>query len=188
LLLLLIISLFSNARLITDREYQTSFNNYIKEFGKSYEAKDIPSRYQAFKQNYETIVNWKKEEHTFNVGLTRFTDMTFDEFKREMLMDPQECSATYGNYHATGNAPDSIDWRDKGVITPVKNQGSCGSCWSFSTTGCLEAHTAIATKTLTSLSEQQLVDCARKFNNFGCNGGLPSQAFEYIRYNKGIDT
>jgi len=146
---------------------------------------------KSLKKNYETIINWKKEEHTFSVGLTSFTDMTFDEFKRKYLMAPQQCSATglKGNYRPSGKAnPDAIDWRDKGVITEVKNQLNCGSCWTFSTTGCLEAHHAIATGDLVSLSEQQLVDCAGKFNNFGCNGGLPSQAFEYIRFNKGIET
>ncbi|NXV09143.1 CATH protein, partial [Cettia cetti] len=83
--------------------------------------------------------------------------------------------------------PDSIDWRKKGnFVTPVKNQGACGSCWTFSTTGCLESAIAIATGKLLSLAEQQLVDCAQAFNNHGCSGGLPSQAFEYILYNKGL--
>jgi len=84
--------------------------------------------------------------------------------------------------------PDSIDWRQRGVITPVKNQGECGSCWTFSTTGCLESHHALKTGNLISLSEQQLVDCAQAFNNHGCEGGLPSQAFEYIRYNGGLES
>ncbi|NXX50997.1 CATH protein, partial [Tricholaema leucomelas] len=83
--------------------------------------------------------------------------------------------------------PDTIDWRKKGnFVTPVKNQGACGSCWTFSTTGCLESAIAIATGKLLSLAEQQLVDCAQAFNNHGCSGGLPSQAFEYILYNKGL--
>ncbi|EQB78841.1 pro-cathepsin H-like protein [Camelus ferus] len=65
-------------------------------------------------------------------------------------------------------------------------KGGCGSCWTFSTTGALESAVAIATGKLLSLAEQQLVDCAQNFNNHGCQGGLPSQAFEYIRYNRGI--
>ncbi|XP_051235399.1 pro-cathepsin H-like isoform X1 [Dicentrarchus labrax] len=67
-------------------------------------------------------------------------------------------------------------------------QGHCGSCWTFSTTGCLESVNAIATGKLIPLSEQQLIDCAKDFNNHGCLGGLPSQAFEYIKYNKGLMT
>ncbi|XP_045889126.1 pro-cathepsin H-like isoform X1 [Micropterus dolomieu] len=68
------------------------------------------------------------------------------------------------------------------------SQGFCGSCWTFSTTGCLESVNAIATGKLIPLSEQQLIDCAKAFNNHGCLGGLPSQAFEYIRYSKGLMT
>ena len=85
----------------------------------------------------------------------------------------------------------SVDWRTKGIMTPVKDQGHCGSCWTFSTSGCLEAHTCLAHKKdcthWNGLAEQQLVDCAGDFNNFGCSGGLPSQAYEYIKYNGGMD-
>uniref|UniRef100_A0A7M4FRV8 Cathepsin H n=1 Tax=Crocodylus porosus TaxID=8502 RepID=A0A7M4FRV8_CROPO len=100
----------------------------------------------------------------------------------------QNCSATRGNLpRSSGPCPSAIDWRKKGnYVTPVKNQGSCGSCWTFSTTGCLESAIAIKTGKLLMLSEQQLVDCAQNFNNHGCSGGLPSQAFEYILYNKGL--
>ncbi|KAL2480373.1 Thiol protease aleurain-like [Abeliophyllum distichum] len=80
------------------------------------------------------------------------------------------------------------DWRKIGILSPVKNQGHCGSCWTFSTTGALEAAYAQAFGKGISLSEQQLVDYARAFNNFGCNGGFPSQAFEYIKYSGGLDT
>jgi C1A family cysteine protease len=68
----------------------------------------------------------------------------------------------------------------------VKNQGHCGSCWTFSTVGMMEALHVIKTGKMLLFSEQQLVDCAQDFNNHGCNGGLPSQAFEYIRYNGGL--
>ncbi|TXG61663.1 hypothetical protein EZV62_013026 [Acer yangbiense] len=80
------------------------------------------------------------------------------------------------------------DWRESGIVSPVKDQGHCGSCWTFSTTGALEAAYHQAFGKGISLSEQQLVDCAQAFNNFGCNGGLPSQAFEYIKFNGGLDT
>eukprot|EP01099_Mayorella_cantabrigiensis_P002787 TRINITY_DN223_c0_g1_i1.p1 TRINITY_DN223_c0_g1~~TRINITY_DN223_c0_g1_i1.p1 ORF type:complete len:289 (-),score=70.71 TRINITY_DN223_c0_g1_i1:78-860(-) len=123
------------------------------------------------------------------MGLTAFADMSWEEFQSKKLgvSDPQSCSATQGLKTSPTDLPDSVDWRLQGVVTPVKDQGNCGSCWTFSTTGCLESHHALATGKLVSLSEQNLVDCAGAFNNFGCNGGLPSQAFEYIRYNGGID-
>merc|ERR1712151_438318 len=84
-----------------------------------------------------------------------------------------------------------IDWRTKGIMTPIKNQKSCGSCWTFSTSGCLEAHACLAQKKdctqWSGLAEQQLIDCAQDFNNHGCKGGLPSQAYEYIKYYGGMD-
>ena len=117
--------------------------------------------------------------------------MSFEEFKDSRLMIGQDCSATSGltrsqsldyiRKRQTGfELPDETDWRQKGGVSPVKNQGHCGSCWTFSTTGCLESAHAIHHGNYFNLSEQQLVDCAQDYDNHGCNGGLPSHAFEYI--------
>ena len=81
-----------------------------------------------------------------------------------------------------------LDWRDRGVVTGVKDQGQCGSCWAFSATGALESRFARKTGNLISISEQNLIDCSQKQGNMGCKGGTMNQAFEYIQVNNGTDT
>ena len=84
--------------------------------------------------------------------------------------------------------PSRVDWREAGAVTPVKSQGLCGSCYSFSATGALEAMYHRKTGVLTSLSEQNIIDCSREFGNQGCGGGLPDLVYQYIKENNGIDT
>jgi len=113
-----------------------------------------------------------------------------EELKGFAVMEPQNCSATNGiSSNGLTAFPDNFDWRIVGAVSHVKDQGNCGSCWTFSTTGALESHWAIVKGIAPpDLSEQQLVDCAGDYNNFGCNGGLPSQAFQYIQDAGGLDS
>uniref|UniRef100_A0A8C1JUN7 Pro-cathepsin H n=1 Tax=Cyprinus carpio TaxID=7962 RepID=A0A8C1JUN7_CYPCA len=167
------------------------FKSWMSQYNKKYEINEYYQRLQIFLDNKKKIERHNAGNHKFSMGLNQFSDMTFAEFKKSYLLtEPQNCSATRGNHlSSNGPYPDTIDWRTKGnYVTNVKNQGPCGSCWTFSTTGCLESVTAIATGKLLQLAEQQLVDCAGAFDNHGCKGGLPSHAFEYIMYNKGLMT
>ncbi|CAM5146070.1 unnamed protein product [Eretmochelys imbricata] len=170
-------------------EEEFHFKSWMLQNNRKYSLEEYYQRLQIFVTNKRRIDKHNAGNHTFEMGLNQFSDMTFTEFRKKYLWsEPQNCSATKGNFLASsGPCPSAIDWRKKGnYVTPVKNQGGCGSCWTFSTTGCLESAIAIGTGKLLSLAEQQLVDCAQDFNNHGCSGGLPSQAFEYILYNKGL--
>ncbi|XP_056334923.1 pro-cathepsin H [Danio aesculapii] len=172
-------------------EDEYHFKSWMSQYNKKYEINEFYERLQIFLENKKKIEQHNEGNHKFSMGLNQFSDMTFAEFKKTYLLtEPQNCSATRGNHvSSNGLYPDAVDWRTKGhYITDVKNQGPCGSCWTFSTTGCLESVTAIATGKLLQLAEQQLIDCAGDFDNHGCNGGLPSHAFEYIMYNKGLMT
>ncbi|XP_053128423.1 pro-cathepsin H [Hemicordylus capensis] len=196
LLLLLLAAATCCARgwaLLASQQEELLFKTWMyqnnKHYGLEEEEGEYHRRLQIFVANKRKIDRHNAGNHTFQMGLNQFSDMTFAEFRKKYLwQEPQNCSATKGNFLSSPRQnPSSIDWRKKGnYVTPVKNQGPCGSCWTFSTTGCLESAIAIRTGKLLNLAEQQLVDCAQDFNNHGCSGGLPSQAFEYILYNKGL--
>lgn len=151
---------------------------------------EIKLRFAIFMENLELIRSTNRRGLPYKLGINPYADLSWEEFRASRLGAAQNCSATLkGNHKMTDEAlPETKDWREEGIVSPVKDQGSCGSCWTFSTTGALEAAYTQATGKGISLSEQQLVDCAYAYNNFGCNGGLPSQAFEYIKYNGGLDT
>jgi cathepsin L len=116
--------------------------------------------------------------NTYTVALNKFADYTPAEYKK--LLGYKKSSALKDGETVvldTSSLPTSVDWRDKGAVNAVKDQGSCGSCWAFSSVAAMEGHHQIATGSLLSLSEQQLVDCSGSFGNAGCNGGEMTAAF-----------
>lgn len=187
--------LFVLSLLVLAHGCEEEWDAFTSTYGRSYLGAEKVRRRQVFCANLEQIKDINSQDLSWTAGVNQFTDLTWEEFQAEVgLMDPQNCSATVGTHKAVeADPPKAKDWRNEtcgetSCVSMVKNQGSCGSCWTFSTVGALEAAHAIVTGMMILLSEQQLVDCAQGFNNNGCNGGLPSQAFEYVKYNGGLDT
>jgi len=182
---------FVGAALCNEKHLQASFTKWMRENGKVYPTDEFQNKYQIWKDNYHWVAEFNsRADVSFSVGMNAFADLSNDEFNGlfkglkqvdvEVPLNPAVVD--------TSALPASVDWRTKGVVTGIKNQGQCGSCWSFSTTGSVEGAHALNTKTLVSLSEQNLVDCSTAQGNQGCDGGLMTDAFQYIISNGGIDT
>jgi cathepsin L len=141
-------------------------------------------RYVIWQDNLKRIEQHNSENgNSYSLRINKFGDMTGTEFAASLGLPKMHNRTGGSTFLAPSNVqmPTTVDWRDKGYVTPVKNQGQCGSCWAFSTTGSLEGQYFKKNGKLISLSEQQLVDCSTKFGNMGCNGGLMDQAFKYIK-------
>lgn len=182
------------AQSLTVNEVHEKWTSFQKTFEKSYEGlREAKNRFVIFSKNIHDIEEhnklYEQGKVTYKKGINQFADLTKDEFMayiNRYKMEIKRGSSVFTK--VTDDVPDSIDWRDSGLVTDVKDQKQCGSCWAFSTTGCLEGQLKIKTGNLTSLSEQQLVDCAGDFKpNVGCTGGLMDAAYQYIIQN-GIES
>ena len=165
------------------------FQKFMNKYNKKYESiREYLGRYIVFKRNVMKLL--KQKNLSYKTGITKFFDLTRQEFAKTYL------NLNYGamnvvnlkpyKMNAKNDSPDSWDWRDKGVVAPVKDQASCGSCWAFSAVANLEGLYAQNKGTLVRLSEQLLVDC--DYYDSGCNGGLMEYAFTFLQENGGINT
>ncbi|XP_066992744.2 cathepsin L [Anabrus simplex] len=153
-------------------------------------------RMQIFMETANKIAKhneaFARGEVSYKMGLNKFADMTNEEFINTMTgYRPNKLVRSRGlNYTRQNNVrlPSSVDWRQQGAVTSVKNQGRCGGCWAFSSTGAIEGQHFRKTGKLVSLSEQNLLDCAIDYPNDGCYGGDMGAAFQYVIDNGGIDT
>ncbi|KAL1564488.1 Cysteine proteinase rd21a, variant 2 [Salvia divinorum] len=191
-----IIPYHQNHRTTSHDHLVSVYESWLAKHGKSYNAiAEKGNRFQIFKDNLMFIDEHNSVDRPYKLGLNRFADLTNEEYRsmfvggrlhrKERLMGPR---ATHRYAVKAGEKlPDFVDWREKGAVAPVKDQGQCGSCWAFSTIGAVEGVNQIVTGDLKVLSEQELVDCDTSSNE-GCNGGLMDDAFAFIVKNGGIDT
>lgn len=174
---------------------EIAFADFESRFGKKYDiaSGEREERKKIFTANLKFISDFNSDEkHTITLGVGPFADLSEEEFKEYVSrgkVDLNKVESPWGNLPKRGTVksvdekflPESIDWLEKGGVTHVKNQGRCGSCWSFSTTGALEGHLFQSSGMLTELSEQNLLDCDRTDKR--CQGGIMDHAFEYVQRN-----
>jgi len=173
-----------------------AFHEFMSDHNKSYDTKEeYKHRYGVFKQNMKKVQFLQESElGTAVYGATVTADLTEMEFKKNFLGMKSKWNKLSDDpdiHWPAADIPDvelpkEFDWREKGVVTEVKNQGQCGSCWAFSVTGNVEGAYAIKHGNLLDLSEQELVDCDKR--DGGCNGGLPENAYKTLFEIGGLET
>jgi cathepsin F len=176
---------------VASPDIQRQFSEFQHQFKKTYSADEFQYRFNVFKANIERYeaANKKSGSHVF--GVTKFSDLTPEEFSKYYLMP----KSLHENFQVPPskvapklppvNIPSSFDWRQKGMITPVYNQEQCGSCWAFSATETIESYCALGGKGLQSLAMQQVVDCDTQA--YGCEGGWTYVAYQYVEEAGGIE-
>jgi len=180
---------------LTREEAEKKFYDHISKYDVTIkDGKEFVERLGIFIKNMKMIEDHNADKtNTFTMGPNKFTHLTFEEFKDTVRIGGARPNFTQqgDKLHEapkSGSNPSSVNWVDKGAVTPVKDQGQCGSCWSFSTTGSVEGAYFIKYNTLLSFSEQELVSCDVGGGDMGCNGGWMDNAFTWIKKNGGITT
>lgn len=175
---------FLNKGEVRETGVNQKFTEFSQKFGRKYASpQEVEYRLSVFADNLAFAEETNNRQSSFTAGVNQFSDLTWEEFKRFYLLEPvanDNSDRTEWRF----DGAETKDWNAEGKVTPVKNQGMCGSCWAFSTTGSLESALAIKTNKLNQYSEQELVDCSRSYGNYGCSGGLMTYAFKYIHDKK----
>uniref|UniRef100_A0A6J0TQT4 Cathepsin K-like n=1 Tax=Pogona vitticeps TaxID=103695 RepID=A0A6J0TQT4_9SAUR len=181
-----------------DPSLDEAWREWKSAYAKIYNEREEDFRRAVWEKNLKGIKehNWEASlgRHSYQLGMNHLGDLTKEEFVQKLnryhphLDGEDDGNVTLFRDPGREGLPKHVDWRKKGYVTPVKDQGDCGSCWAFSATGALEGLHFKKTGKLVSLSEQNLVDCSWKQGNEGCDGGFMNWAFKYVRVNKGINS
>lgn len=168
---------------VGQEDVQLLWSRFKATYGRVYNGDDAETtHFETFAQNVELIAAENAKGHSYTLGIGPFADITNAEFKANYLgyiaPDDSEVPVLGSHTWQGEELADSVDWTTQGAVTAVKDQGQCGSCWAFSTTGSLEGAAALASGQLKSFAEQQLVDCAG-FPNMGCSGGQMTHSLKW---------
>ena len=197
----LTIHLTTKTKKVTKKNYYKEYLSFLKKFKKeNLSSEEKNYRYKIFEGNMKLIDEINSRGLSYKLGMNQFTDLTWSEFQekylcknmskkssnetKKILIDTKNPNLLQNDKIITKNNLEIVDWRKTKNVSKVKNQLQCGSCWAFSTTGALESAISIYKKKEITLSEQELIDCSTDYGNNGCNGGLMSLAFDYIKQNK----
>ncbi|XP_057460598.1 senescence-specific cysteine protease SAG39-like [Actinidia eriantha] len=181
----------ATSRSLQDASLYERHKQWMARYGRAYkDTKEEEKRFNIFKDNVEYIESSNKATNKpYKLGVNQFADLTNEEFKLRNRFKSHVCTTTTSfKYENVTAVPSAMDWRKKGVVTPIKDQGQCGCCWAFSAVAATEGITQLTTGKLISLSEQELVDCDVSGEDQGCNGGLMDDAFTFIQQNNGLTT
>ncbi|PSS16461.1 Senescence-specific cysteine protease [Actinidia chinensis var. chinensis] len=181
----------ATSRSLQDASLYKRHKQWTARYGRVYkDTAEEEKRFNIFKDNVEYIESSNKAANKpYTLGVNQFADLTNEEFKLRNRFKSHICSTTTSfKYENMSAVPSTMDWRKKGVVTAIKDQGQCGCCWAFSAVAAMEGITQLTTGKLISLSEQELVDCDVSGEDQGCNGGLMDNAFDFIQQNNGLTT
>ncbi|KAK1368776.1 Cysteine proteinase Cathepsin L [Heracleum sosnowskyi] len=183
----------ATSRTLPEASMLERHERWMTQYGRVYKDEaEMSMRFQIFKDNVKFIEKFNEDgKQSYKLGINGFADQTNEEFQAsrngyKMKANSRTSQITLFRYENVTAVPSSMDWRKRGAVTPIKDQGQCGSCWAFSTIAATEGITKLKTGKLISLSEQELVDCDKSGEDQGCEGGYMEDGFEFIVKNKGI--
>ncbi|CAM8998193.1 unnamed protein product [Rhodiola kirilowii] len=190
LVLLSVWASHSSARTLSDMSMRARHEEWMAQQGRTYkDAAEKEGRFRIFKANAEYIDSFNNAGgSSYSLSINKFADLMNEEFKARNGYKSRGSAGTPFKYENVTSVPSTVDWRKKGAVTPVKDQGQCGCCWAFSAVAATEGITQLTTGKLISLSEQELVDCDTSGEDQGCEGGLMDDAFQFIEQNGGLTT
>ncbi|XP_008244499.1 PREDICTED: senescence-specific cysteine protease SAG39-like [Prunus mume] len=184
----------ATSRSLQDASMYGRHEQWMVRYGRVYtDNEEKEKRFKIFKENVAYIESSNADSSKpYKLRVNQFTDLTNEEFiASRNRFKGHECSTKTTSFkyeNVTASVPATMDWRKKGAVTPIKDQGQCGCCWAFSAVAATEGITQLTTGKLVSLSEQELVDCDTKGVDQGCEGGLMDDAFQFIQQNHGLST